>query len=52
MKKTNYTMLINAGFYKNETYRRVWEDENGNYFVKVKGEWINVNHAKDWFIKD
>ena len=52
MKKTNFTMLVSAGFFKCETYRRVWEDDNGNYFVKINGEVRNVNHAKEWFIKD
>lgn len=52
MKKTKYTMLVSAGFCNQEKYRRVWEDENGNYFVKVDGEIKNVNHATKWFVED
>ena len=52
MKKTVYTMLVSAGFYKNEIWRRVWQDDEGNYVVKVNGEWVNVNHAEKSFVKD
>ena len=53
MKKTCYTMLIGAGVGSGtEKYRRVWKDENGNYFVKVDGEYKNVNHAQNYFIAD
>lgn len=52
MKKTNYMMLVSSNFCSNEKYRRVWEDENGNYFIKIDGEVRNVNHAKAHFIED
>lgn len=53
MKKTKYTMLVSAGLaFGNEKYRRVWQDENGNYFVKVDGELKNVTRAKEYFIED
>ena len=51
--KTKYIMLISASLaYGNEKYRRVWQDESGNYFVKIDGEWRNVNRAKEYFIQD
>ena len=52
MKKTCYTMMVSSSFVGNEVYRRVWVDEDGNYFVKHQGEIRNVNHAKANFIKD
>ena len=53
MKKTSYTMLVSAGLASGaETYRRVWVDANGEYFVKVNGETRNVTFAKNYFIKD
>lgn len=53
MKKTNYTMLVSAGVASGtEKYRRVWQDENGNYFIKIDGEYRNVNHAQNNFIAD
>lgn len=52
MKKTNYTMMVSSSFCGNEKYRRVWKDENGNFFVKVDGEYKNVNHAQNYFIAD
>lgn len=54
MKKTNYSMLISAGLAggTTEKWRRVWQDENGNFFVKVDGEMRNVNHAKKHFVAD
>jgi len=53
MKKTKYIMLISAGVGSGtEKYRRVWEDDNGNCFVKVDGEIRNVTHAKQYFIAD
>jgi len=52
MKKTKYTMMVSSSFCGKENYRRVWEDENGNYFVKIDGEIRNVNHARKDFIKD
>lgn len=52
MKKTNYTMMVSSSFCGNEKYRRVWKDENGNFFVKVDGEYRNVNHAQNYFIAD
>ena len=52
MKKTNYIMMISSSFCGQEKYRRVWKDENGNFFVKVDGELRNVNHAKRYFIAD
>ena len=53
MKKTKYTMLVSAGVGSGtEKYRRVWVDDNDNYFIKIDGELRNVTHAKDHFIKD
>ena len=53
MKKTEYTMLVTAGVGSGtEVYRRVWQDSNGDYFIKYNGEVRNVNHAKEQFIKD
>lgn len=45
-------MLVGSSFCGQEKYRRVWEDDNGNYFVKIDGEIKNVNHAKQYFIAD
>lgn len=52
MKKTNYIMMVSSGFVSGEQYRRVWQDENGEYFVKVDGELRNVTHCKPYFIAD
>lgn len=51
MKKTNYTMIVEAS-YTTATYRRVWKDENGEYFVKHNGKIKNVTFAKEDFIED
>ena len=54
MKKTKYSMLVSAGLAggSGEKWRRVWQDENGNYFVKIDGEVRNVNRAKRYFVED
>lgn len=51
MKKTEYSMLVSAGFYKNEIVRRVWVDEKGHYFVKYNGEFKDVTFAKENFLR-
>lgn len=35
-----------------ETYRRIWQDENGRFFIKYNGEIIDVTSAKDKFLED
>ena len=53
MKKTEYKMMVKDSFcYGAPIYRRVWQDENGEYFVKYNGEIINVTFAKNGFIPD
>ena len=53
MKRTEYTMKVRDAYcYGSPIYRRVWIDENGEYFVKFEGELHNVTFAKDSFIKD
>lgn len=50
MKKTNYKMKVRDSFcYGAPIYRRVWIDENGEYWVKDNGELNNVTHAKNSF---
>ena len=53
LKKTEYIMKVkDSCCYGAPIYRRVWVDENGEYFVKCDGELINVTFAKNDFIKD
>lgn len=53
MKKTKYIMIVSSGVGSGtEKYRRVWQDENGNYFVKVDGEVRNVNSCKEYFVAE
>lgn len=53
MKKTKYIMIVSSGVGSGtEKYRRVWQDEKGNCFVKIDGKISNVNHAKEFFIED
>lgn len=53
MKKTKYTMMTSAGVGSGtEKYRRVWQNENNEYFVKIDGEYKNVTFAKEMFIAD
>lgn len=53
LKKTNYTMKVkDACCYGTPIYRRVWIDENGEYFVKFEGELKNVTFAKNGFMPD
>jgi hypothetical protein len=51
MKKTEYKYITRTtnGY---PVYRRVWVDENGEYFVKDEGRIWNVTHAKNDFISD
>lgn len=53
LKKTKYSYMTSFNYTTfKETYRRVWQDENGEYFIKHNGEWKNVTNAKDRFIED
>ena len=53
MKKTQFTMMVSSSqTYSKATFRRVWQDDNGDYFVKVDGQLRNVTFAKDSFIPD
>lgn len=52
MKKTEYTMIAITNMSGLDITRRVWADENGNYFVKLNGEIRNVTKFKNDFIKD
>lgn len=53
LKKTEFVFMTSFNYTTfKETYRRVWQDENGNYFVKVNGELRDVTKAKNDFIKD
>ena len=51
MKKTEYQMKVKDSVcYGAPIYRRVWIDENGEYFVKVDGKLWNVSSAKNGFV--
>lgn len=52
MKKTEYILLVSSGVANGEKYRRVWQDENGDCFIKYNGETRNVNHCKELFIRE
>lgn len=53
MKKTNYRVMMRQSYcYGAPIYRRVWVDENGEYFVKYEGELCNVTHLKNGFMPD
>ena len=53
LKKTNYKMMVRQSYcYGAPVYRRVWVDENGDYFVKDNGELCNVTHARKGFMVD
>ena len=53
LKKTEYSFMVSWGMNcYNGIWRRVYVDENGNYFVKYNGELKDVTHAKKDFIKD
>lgn len=53
LKKTRYSMKMKDSYcYGAPTYRRVWIDENGEYFVKFEGQLNNVSFAKNSFIAD
>lgn len=53
MKKTEYQMKVRDSVcYGAPIYRRVWIDENGEYFTKYDGKLNNVSFAKNSFIKD
>lgn len=50
MKKTEYIMKVKDSFcYGAPIYRRVWVNENGEYFVKFEGQLNNVSFAKNSF---
>ena len=42
MKKTNLKAAVSSS-YMDMVWRRVWEDEEGNLFVKYNNEFIPVN---------
>ena len=46
MKKTMYMAYITQHFgNRNENFsRRVWEDENGQRFIKVFGDWVELEY--------
>lgn len=46
MKKTMYMAYMTQHFgNRNDSIsRRVWEDENGQRFVKVFGDWIELSY--------
>lgn len=50
MKKTEYTMVI-VNMNGANTVRRVYADENGNYFIKVNGEVRDVTRFKNEFLR-
>lgn len=53
MKKTEYKMKVRDAYcYGSPVYRRVWVDENGEYFVKFDGELSNVSFDKNTFIRE
>lgn len=49
MKKTMYMAYMNQHFgNRNDSIsRRVWEDENGQRFIKVFGEWIELSYYQN-----
>jgi hypothetical protein len=49
MKKTMYMAYITQHFgNRNDSIsRRVWEDENGQRFIKVFGDWIELSYYQN-----
>ena len=45
MKKTEYTTLVSNGFFKGEKWQRVYQDENGERYIKQNGEWKNIENT-------
>ena len=54
MKKTAYTVITSYGASTATQYRRLYIDDDGKRYVKIKGEWKCVEGTKclDWLIKD
>ena len=51
LKKTNFELAVAEKAPWELIYRKVWQSEDGEYFVKYNGETINVTNKKDNFIK-
>lgn len=51
LKKTKYSFMYSSTVYKG-FFRRVWQDENGEYFIKRDGNLENVSDYKENFIED
>ena len=53
MKKTNYSIMVRDSVcYGAPIYRRVWVNEDGEYFVKFEGNIWNVTSRKYGFVPD
>lgn len=50
MKKTIYKVAVTTG-YKTSALRRVYQDKHGDFYAKVEGTFLNVNHAEHRFIR-
>lgn len=50
MKKTNFEFAVAEKNPWEYIYRKVWQTEDGEYFVKYNGKTINVTAKKDNFI--
>lgn len=54
MKKTEYKVMTNYGITHGATYRRVYEDEKGNRYIRENGEYkcIEGMPCMEYMIKD
>ena len=51
MKKTKYWFMVSSSVWKGE-FRRVWADENGNFFVRNNGKIWNVTDKRENFVEE